>query len=258
MTSKKHWTLRAAGLLFALVLITSCFVGGTFAKYVTTGTGYESARVAKFGVTMSVANDKAFKQTYDTDNDSISGTISKSVEYSGNGDENLVAPGTKGSNFVVLSIKGTPEVAVNVKIEASGTDVFLKAGEYPDLTTAADGNKFKLATDYYPITYTLRKTGESDPVKTGNLDAIIDYLNNLNNLNNLSGNPSGNYKANTDLSKVFGTYTLSWEWKFEGGNDKADTLLGAVTAGGISTATTPSTCGTGVHLILTATVTQID
>ena len=255
MTSKKHWTLRAAGLLFALVLITSCFVGGTFAKYVTTGTGYESARVAKFGVTMSVANDKAFKQTYDTDNDSISGTISKSVEYSGNGDENLVAPGTKGSNFVVLSIKGTPEVAVNVKIEASGTDVFLNAGEYPDLTTAAAGGTFTLGNDYHPITYTLRKTGESDPVKTGNLDAIIDYL---NNLNNLSGNPSGNYKANTDLSKVFGTYTLSWEWKFEGGNDKADTLLGAITAGGMTTLPTLGTYGTGVHLILTATVTQID
>ena len=64
MTSKKHWTLRAAGLLFALVLITSCFVGGTFAKYVTSGYGHESARVAKFGVTMSVATDTAFKQNY--------------------------------------------------------------------------------------------------------------------------------------------------------------------------------------------------
>lgn len=87
MTSKKHWTLRAAGLLFALVLITSCFVGGTFAKYVTTGNGGASARVAKFGVTMSVANDKAFKQNYTTDDTPISATISNSVEYSGNGDE---------------------------------------------------------------------------------------------------------------------------------------------------------------------------
>lgn len=227
MTSKKHWTLRVAGLLFALVLITSCFVGGTFAKYVTTGGGHESARVAKFGVTMSVANDTAFQKTYRTDNGPVSTTITNSVDS--NGHENLVAPGTKGSNFVVLSIKGTPEVAVNVKIEASGTDVFLKAGDYP-------------------ITYTLTKNGAAAPVVEGHLNDIIEYLNDR----------SGNYEANTNLSQVFGTYTLSWEWKFEGGNDKADTLLGAVTAGGISTATTPSTCGTGVHLILTATVTQID
>ena len=246
MTSKKHWTLRAAGLLFALVLITSCFVSGTFAKYVTTGDGYETARVAKFGVTMSVATDKAFKQTYDTDNDSISTTITNSVDS--NGHENLVAPGTKGSNFVVLSISGTPEVAVNVKIEASGTDVFLKAGDYPDLTTAAGRDTFHLAADYYPITYTLTKTGATAPVIEGHLNDIIEYLNDR----------SGNYEANTDLTSAIGEYKLSWEWKFEGGNDMADTLLGAVTAGGISTATTPSTCGTGVHLILTATVTQID
>ena len=43
MTSKKHWTLRAAGLLFALVLITSCFVGGTFAKYVKSVSGTQMA-----------------------------------------------------------------------------------------------------------------------------------------------------------------------------------------------------------------------
>ena len=249
MTSKKHWTLRAAGLLFALVLITSCFVGGTFAKYVTSGYGHESARVAKFGVTMSVANDKAFKQTYDTDNASISGTISKSVEYSGNGDENLVAPGTKGSEPVVLSIKGTPEVAVNVKIAAEGHDVFLKAGEYLNLTTAADGDKFNLATDYYPITYTLTKNGAAAPVVTGKLDDIIDYLNGL----------SKDYPANTDLTSAIGELTLSWEWKFEGGNDQADTLLGTLAALG------PNSLGVNLEnyspqvlLRLTATVTQID
>lgn len=247
MTSKKHWTLRAAGLLFALVLITSCFVGGTFAKYVTTGGGHESARVAKFGVTMSVATDKAFKQNYTKDDTTVpdSAQINYSVESSG--PENLVAPGTKGSNFVVLSIKGTPEVAVNVKIAAEGHDVFLKAGEYLDLTTAADSDEFTLATDYYPITYTLTKNGAEAPVVKGKLNDIIEYLNKL----------SGNYKAKTDLTSTIGEYKLSWEWKFEGGNDKADTLLGAITAGGM---TPPAfgTYGTGVLLTLTATVTQID
>jgi len=247
MTSKKHWTLRAAGLLFALVLITSCFVGGTFAKYVTSGYGHESARVAKFGVTMSVATDTAFKQKYSKDDTTIpeSAQINYSVESSG--PENLVAPGTKGSDFVVLSISGKPEVAVNVKITAEGHDVFLKAGKYPDLTTAAD-DIFTLENDYYPITYTLTKTGERTPVAEGKLEVITDYLNGL----------SKDYPANTKLTSAIGEYKLSWEWKFEGGNDKADTLLGAVTAGGISTATTPSTCGTGVLLTLTATVTQID
>ncbi len=251
MTSKKHWTLRAAGLLFALVLITSCFVGGTFAKYVTSGYGHESARVAKFGVTMSVATDTAFKKTYATDNSPVSTTITNSVDSSGS--ENLVAPGTKGSNFVVLSITGTPEVAVNVKIAAEGYDVFLKAGEYLNLTTAADGDKFNLATDYYPITYTLTKNGAAAPVVTGKLDAIIDYLNGL----------SDNYPAKTDLTSTIGEYKLSWEWKFNdntiANKDQADTLLGAITAGSSNVTGTPGTdYQTGIGLKLTATVTQID
>ena len=60
---------------------------------------------------------------------------------------------------------------------------------------------------------------------------------------------------------MFGTYTLSWKWAFEGTatTDKADTLLGALAA-------TPSAFSyvlgtdyqTGIGLTLTATVTQID
>ena len=67
MTLKKNWMLRAAVLMLALVLITSCFVGGTFAKYVTSGIGGDVARVAKFGVTVTATNNSMFKTTYETD-----------------------------------------------------------------------------------------------------------------------------------------------------------------------------------------------
>ena len=53
MTLKKNWTLRAAVLMLALVLITSCFVGGTFAKYVTSDNAADLARVAKWGVSIT-------------------------------------------------------------------------------------------------------------------------------------------------------------------------------------------------------------
>lgn len=253
MTSKKHWTLRAAGLLFALVLITSCFVGGTFAKYVTTGNGGATARVAKFGVTMSVATDTAFKQKYSKDDTTIPASANINYSVESTGPDNLVAPGTNGSDFVVLSISGTPEVAVNVKITAEGHDVFLKDGDYPDLTTAAAGDTFKLGNDYHPITYTLTKTGEKDPVKKGKLDDIIDYLNGL----------SDNYPAKTDLTSTIGEYKLSWEWKFNdntiANKDQADTLLGAITAGSSNVTGTPGIdYQTGIGLKLTATVTQID
>lgn len=39
--------MRASGFLLVLTLITSCFVGGTFAKYVSRAETSDSARVAK-------------------------------------------------------------------------------------------------------------------------------------------------------------------------------------------------------------------
>lgn len=242
MTSKKHWTLRAAGLLFALVLITSCFVGGTFAKYVTSKSASDSARVARFGVVIAAQDNTAFKTTYDTDTAGISSVVTSTGD-------SLVAPGTKEENAVIFSITGKPEVRVRVALSMTGTDVFLKDGTYPDLTTAAANETFTLVNDYHPITYTLTKTGEKDPVKKGNLKAITDYLNGL----------SKDYQAKTDLTSVIGEYKLSWEWKFEGGNDQADTLLGTLAALG------PNSLGVNLEnyspqvlLKLTATVTQID
>ena len=38
-----------AGILFCLVLITTAMMGGLFARYTTTGSGSDSARVAKWG-----------------------------------------------------------------------------------------------------------------------------------------------------------------------------------------------------------------
>lgn len=84
MTSKKHWTLRAAGLLFALVLITSCFVGGTFAKYVTSKSASDIARVARFGVKITAEDHTAFKTTYTTDATGLS--IDTNTVISGDGE----------------------------------------------------------------------------------------------------------------------------------------------------------------------------
>ena len=41
--------LFLAGILFCLILITTAMLGGLFARYTTSGSGSDSARVAKFG-----------------------------------------------------------------------------------------------------------------------------------------------------------------------------------------------------------------
>lgn len=50
---KKNKTLRAAGILFLATMLTTCMTAGTFAKYTTGDRAEDSARVAKFGVTVT-------------------------------------------------------------------------------------------------------------------------------------------------------------------------------------------------------------
>lgn len=243
MTSKKHWTLRAAGLLFALVLITSCFVGGTFAKYVTSKSASDTARVARFGVVIEAHDNTAFKTTYDTDTAGISSVVTSTAD-------SLVAPGTKEDNAVILSITGKPEVAVHVELAMTGTDVVLNAGTYPDLTTPDPDGKFTLAKPYHPVVFTLKKNGNVE--RTGTISEISAYL-----------ATSKDCAPGTNLSTEFGTYTLSWEWAFEDtdivNKDQADTLLGTlVTPGAASLGVDPTNYSPSVHFKLTATVTQID
>lgn len=266
MTKKKSGkTMRLAGLLLVLVLVTSCFVGGTFAKYVTSGEATDTARVAKFGVEITTATDTMFKTVYAKDDVSVtSATITNSVESSNT--NKLVAPGTKEDNAMTFSVKGTPEVAVKVDVVVENVkDVFLKAGSYKDYTKAPYEDSFTLAGEYHPVVFTLTKGG-TKVVDSKPLSEVETYLEGL----------SKEYAPNTDLSTVLGEFTLSWEWKFENGKDEADTLLGNLAADSTNVPTTAKwTAGTGgtsgsfgamatddystnIEFKLKLTVTQID
>lgn len=252
MKTRNNWTMRAAGMMLALVLITSSFVGGTFAKYTTSGNGEDSARVAKFGVNVEVsANNVMFKKEYETDNiDAKNASISLSVKHEkSTSPEFLVAPGTKVDDAVKLSITGKPEVAVNVKIEVDpALDVYLLAGTYNDPTKAS--GTFKLDKDYHPVKFTLKREGTV--LKDGvPLTEIKNYLENT---------LSKNYGPNENLGSYLENLTLSWEWPYEGEgvNDAADTLLGNLTAGvGVGSVPIGKYWNT-IQFKLTATVTQID
>lgn len=238
MTSKKNWTLRAAVLMLALVLITSCFVGGTFAKYVTGGSGTDSARVAKFGVTVT-ANGDVFAKEYATDDQTVVGTITKSVIST----DKVVAPGTKSNgDFVAATVTGTPEVAVRVSYKLDTATLQLE--NWKD----ADG-KF-----YCPLVFRVKATTgttvisgmefqTAEAMKAALVNAVAAY--------------TKDYAPGTDLSgKDAETLAISWEWPFETGTDAdkpanniRDTFLGDEAAAGRAAT---------VSLMLATTVTQID
>lgn len=195
---KKNWTMRVGVALVALTLITSCFVGGTFAKYTTAGTGTDSARVAKFGVTVT-ATGNMFADKYDNPDDSAT--------VVGQGGEKVVAPGTRG-NMVSMTLRGEPEVDVKVTYEATV--------DLNDHWEDAAGNF------YFPLDISVNKQEVDLSGATSKKDVISAVASAINNY-------SKTYEAGKDLSTVGAdSLAISWEWDFEGnGNDDVkDTYLG--------------------------------
>lgn len=124
---KKNKFLRLASVMLMLCLITTCAISGTFAKYTTSGTVNDSARVAKWGVTFTVANvttptdgtTNLFADTYLNDA-AIGGTaINAGVSIDSADGEKVMAPGEEQS--VKLTIAGSPEVALNLNVSAAVT-----------------------------------------------------------------------------------------------------------------------------------------
>lgn len=172
---KKNWFLRIAGLMLALAMITSCFVGSTFAKYVTSASGEDNARVAKWGVLIGIEG-AAFGTQYAAEDEGYidaGGTLSvkadETVDYDQDGElDQVVAPGTSSEllgQHMVATITGTPEVAARYIIEVSGIqDIVLPAATYTDYThyvyqdeDLPDGytDHFELPFDYSPIKWNL-------------------------------------------------------------------------------------------------------
>ena len=220
---KKNKIMRIASVLLVAVILTTCAISGTFAKYVTSGNGSDNARVAKFGVNVA-ATGTTFAKEYATDDNGVVGTIAKSVVST----EDVVAPGTSG-NMAAFTLSGTPEVAVNVAF--TGT---LELGDkWVDSTSAY----------YCPIEITV-----GDTTFKGKTYASADEFEAA--VNAKIATYSKDYAANTNLSTIGANApAISWKWAFEGNDNVKDTYLGDQAAAG-NAAT--------ISLSVTATVTQID
>ena len=203
---KKNRMMRLASGLLVAVLLSTCAISDTFAKYITEKESTDTARVAKFGVDLVVTVDGAFATEYDADvtvTDKDGAAIAKTVVASSTDQDNLVAPGTKGDLMAKAEIKGTPEVAVNVKQEATLvlTNWAVDGTYYCPLVITVDGAKF------YGMDYT--SAAEFIAAVEAALDSDV------------------NYAPNTDLTE---THSVTWAWAFEGTDgkqtDELDTALG--------------------------------
>lgn len=113
---KKNTMMRVASALLVAVLLTTCAISGTFAKYVTSASGSDQARVAKWGFGTSTIEIDMFDGEYNN--------------VDSKDDTNVVAPGTtKTTEIRLVPVdQGTTEVAYSfdVNISAVGTDLLNK------------------------------------------------------------------------------------------------------------------------------------
>lgn len=115
---KKNKMMRIASVLLVAVLLSTCAVSGTFAKYTTTATTSDTARVAKWDIDFD-ANDGGTNKTFefnlfDTIKDTDGTSSETDVKNNTSDGKTVIAPGTSGS--FVISLKNDSEVTAQYSI----------------------------------------------------------------------------------------------------------------------------------------------
>ncbi len=111
---KTNKFMRIASILLVAVILTTCAISGTFAKYTTETTSEDQARVATWGfgtATMDITGlfDKAY------DNENVLGA-----------NADVIAPGTANSadfSFVYAGAEAAPEVAYSFEVSTAGSTI---------------------------------------------------------------------------------------------------------------------------------------
>lgn len=215
---KKNWMLRLGLLAMVLTLVTMPMVSSTYAKYVTEATGTDTARVAKWGVTVSTTATDIFGEAYlaatglqttRSTNTPVEAAISVNADSSDI--ENLLAPGTNGS--FTFSLTGKPEVALNLSVAS----------------TIALSNDWKVnGSNYQPIKFTLKASDATsgvyyNPLESGSVkfaSTAIVYLTASELQSAINSLTKATVAPNTDLALISGatgatgTYTVTWEWPY--------------------------------------------
>lgn len=204
---KNKLGFRTAAVLLVLVMVTSCFVGSTFAKYTTSSSGTDNARVAYWGF---CGSDSLSFDLFDGEYTHVASSSHSNVFAPGTTKEEYFGIGFS-SNFG-LNIVGTTEVnyTLNVDAEVSGNYAMLDAN--PNF-------KWMLYTNH-TNEYTYFGTAEE-----------LVYA-----LEALDGSASGakEYKAGEPIAEVAygGGYRVGWVWEYEtqgermAAQDKMDTEMG--------------------------------
>ena len=230
---KKNVMMRLSALLLVAVLLTTCVISGTFAKYTTTKTATDSAKVAAWGITLSVTGDTVL---YDDGKD---GNEVTALKVKAN---DLAAPGTY-QKLATVALTGTPEVAYKITVNVDLTLANWASGltDNPETTNVDE-------SVYCPVVFTVDgaeyKIDETNKT-TAALEAAIEKAIIIAIAGGDGSTNSQTYNADVAVPATANEVLIDWMWAFSG-NDTLDTVLG--------NAATKATIG----FSLTVTVEQVD
>lgn len=241
---RKNRTMRTASVLCACALITSCFVGGTMAKYTSTASGSDTARAAKWSILVN-GKDIATAENQKMDFD-LFGTVAGDtgariedelyndadvVDIDADTGDTIIAPGTTGK--FNLEITNMSEVTADITIKLAEQD----NGDIPILYSFGDEDSWHTYGDL---------AAQVDSTYGGDWGSMLAALSDL-----------GNMKA---LDRVQPAETVSipvyWKWAYE----TEDDVEGVDYAQTDASDTAIGVAGTPQNVTITATVTatQVD
>lgn len=133
---KKNKMMRVASALLVAVLLTTCAISGTFAKYVSQANGFDTARVAKWEITLE-GEKLVAAGSADTVAFELFDYTDSNVDVDGAADNaQVIAPGTSGSfQFDLVN---------NSEVNAQYTISFTEQNDYNiPLQYSVDGTTWK-------------------------------------------------------------------------------------------------------------------
>ena len=223
---KKNRMMRLASILLVCVLLSTSVISGTFAKYTSDATAFDTARVAKWkityaggsnaGVDITGTNETIVFDLFNTVNEADTTASEEHVKKDNT--TAIIAPGTGGS--FKMTVKNESEVTAKYTIALTET-----------------------RNDGIFVQYSLDNKAWYDDFSTINSDTNMKDV----------------VLAMENGSKEV---TIYWRWVFDKGvdttghagqNDASDTALGVAAAAAASDATMPSVTVTAL-----ITATQVD
>lgn len=283
---KKCKTMRLASAMLVLTLLSTCMISGTFAKYVTSDSASDSARVAKWGVEV-VASGSLFGQHYaaKADGNSIITADTGTVAVTSGDTDDVVAPGTKNETGMTFKVTGTPEVDSAITVEemessdpnyAALRDIFLKKGSYAVMVEVAGVTDDNFG-DYYVLdgTSSYRKVDSTSDTysATGDYyevhDAVTfteDYYpinwtlkNNGTEVSLTDEKVATLYAAlkselettvdNQATVPINELYTITWEWDFDDNTNGTNDGKDTILGNIIAGSTVVKTANSGVTYV---------